>query len=192
MNNTTWRRSMMLASVLALASGAPLTGVQAEQAAASPPPSDAEIAAIVVAANQVDIDAGKLAADRAQSADVRTLAQRMVTDHTGVNQQASALVEKLHVTPKSNATSESLARSGDQNLKKLRGLSGTAFDQAYVSNEVTYHQTVIDALDQTLIPSAKNAELRDLLVKVRPAFVSHLEHAKHLQSKLEGGTGSTK
>jgi putative membrane protein len=61
-----------------------------------------------------------------------------------------------------------------------------------VSNEVSYHQTVIDALDQTLIPSARNAELRDLLVKVRPAFVSHLEHAKHLQSKLEGGTGSTK
>jgi putative membrane protein len=191
MNTTTWRRSM-LASVLALALAAPLTGARAEQATAATPPSDAEIAAIVVAANQVDIDAGKLAADRAQSADVRTLAQRMVTDHTGVNQQASALVKKLQVTPKSNATSASLARSGDENLKKLRGLSGAAFDQAYVSNEVTYHQTVIDALDQTLIPSAKNAELRDLLVKVRPAFVSHLEHAKHLQSKLEGGTGSTK
>lgn len=191
MNTTTWRRSM-LASVLALALGAPLTGARAEQATASPPPTDAEIAAIVVAANQVDIDAGKLAADRAQSADVRTLAQRMVTDHTGVNQQASALVKKLQVTPKSNATSESLAKSGDQNLKQLRGLSGAAFDEAYVSNEVTYHQTVIDALDQTLIPSAKNAELRDLLVKVRPAFVSHLEHAKHLQSKLAGGTGSTK
>jgi putative membrane protein len=191
MNSTTWRRSV-LASLLALALGTPLTGVRAEQATASPPPSDAEIAAIVVAANQVDIDAGKLAADKARSADVRTLAERMVTDHTGVNQQASALVKKLQVTPKSNATSESLARSGDQNLKKLRDLSGAAFDQAYVSNEVTYHQTVIDALDQTLIPSAKNAELRDLLVKVRPAFVSHLEHAKHLQSKLEGGTGSSK
>ena len=191
MHTTTWRRSM-LASVLVLVLGAPLTGTGAEQAAASPPPSDAEIAAIVVAANQVDIDAGKLAADKAQSADVRTLARRMVTDHTGVNQQASALVKKLQVTPKSNATSESLAKSGEQNLKKLRGLSGAAFDQAYVSNEVTYHQTVIDALDQTLIPSARNAELRDLLVKVRPAFVSHLEHAKHLQSKLGGGMGSTK
>ena len=192
MNTTTWRRSM-LACVLALALGAPLTGVRAEQTTAATPPSDAEIAAIVVAANQVDIDAGKLAADKAQSADVRTLAQRMVTDHTSVNQQASALVKKLQVTPKSNATSESLAKSGAQNLKKLRGLSGATFDQAYVSNEVTYHQTVIDALDQTLIPSARNAELRDLLVKVRPAFVSHLEHAKHLQSKLGGGaTGATK
>jgi putative membrane protein len=184
-----WNRSMI--ALCALALGAPFASARAEQAAA--PPSDAEIAAIVVAANQVDIDAGKLASDKAQSADVRALAQRMVTDHNGANQQASALVQKLGVTPKSNATSESLAKGGEDNLKKLRGLSGLAFDQAYVSNEVTYHQAVIDALDQTLIPNAKNAELRALLVKVRPAFVSHLEHAKHLQSKLDGGgTGATK
>ena len=183
-----WNKSMIAACVLAL--GVPFAAVRAEQAAA--PPTDAEIAAIVVTANQVDIDAGKLASDKAHSAEVRTLAQRMVTDHTGVNEQASALVKKLKVTPKSNATSTSLAKAGEDNLKKLRGLSGAAFDQAYVSNEVTYHQTVIDALDKTLIPNAKNAELHDLLVKVRPAFVSHLEHAKHIQSTLGGGTGATK
>ena len=184
-----WNRSMI--ALCALALGAPLAGARAEKPAT--PPTDAEIAAIVVAANQVDIDAGKLASGKAQSADVRTLAQRMVTDHTGVNQQASALVQKLGVTPKSNATSQGLAKGGEDNLKKLRVLSGPAFDQAYVSNEITYHQAVIDALDQTLIPNAKNAELRELLVKVRPAFVSHLEHAKHLQSKLGGGaTGATK
>jgi putative membrane protein len=36
-----------------------------------------------------------------------------------------------------------------------------------------------------LIPSAQNAELKALLVKVRPAFVAHLEHAKHIQSELK-------
>jgi putative membrane protein len=50
---------------------------------------------------------------------------------------------------------------------------------------VTYHQAVIDALDKTLIPNAKNAELKDTLVKVRPAFVAHLEHAKHIQASLK-------
>jgi putative membrane protein len=45
---------------------------------------------------------------------------------------------------------------------------------------------VIDALDKTLIPSAKNAELKALLVKVRPAFVAHLEHAKMIQASLNG------
>ena len=69
-------------------------------------------------------------------------------------------------------------------LKRLKALKGADFDRAYVDNEVTYHQTVLDALDKTLIPSANNDELKALLVKVRPAFVAHLDHAKHLQSTL--------
>jgi putative membrane protein len=64
----------------------------------------------------------------------------------------------------------------------LKKLSGNEFDRAYVDHEVAYHQSVLDALDKTLIPSARNAELRALLVKVRPAFVAHLEHAKKLQA----------
>ena len=43
---------------------------------------------------------------------------------------------------------------------------------------------MIDALDKTLIPNAKNEELKALMVKVRPAFVAHLEHAKSLQAQL--------
>ena len=65
-----------------------------------------------------------------------------------------------------------------------RRLKGAAFDKAYIDNEVAYHQAVLDALDKTLIPSAKNEELKALLVKVRPAFVAHLEHAKKIQSSL--------
>ena len=63
-------------------------------------------------------------------------------------------------------------------------LSGAAFDRAYVDHEVAYHQAVLDAMDSTLIPNAQNAELKALLVKVRPAFVAHLEHAKHIQAAL--------
>jgi putative membrane protein len=63
-------------------------------------------------------------------------------------------------------------------------LKGAAFDKAYVDHEVAYHQQVIDAIDKTLIPSASNAELKALLVKVRPAFIAHLEHARHLQGTL--------
>jgi putative membrane protein len=108
----------------------------------------------------------------------------MVTDHTGVNKSATALVTKLKVTPEDNPTSQSLKSGGDANLKTLKGLNGAAFDKAYVDHEVTYHQAVLDAIDKTLIPGAKNEELKALLVKVWPAFVSHLEHAKHLQSSL--------
>ena len=147
-------------------------------------PTDAQIAAIVVTANQVDIDAGKLAVSRAHSKDVKDFAQRMITDHSAVNKSATELVERLHVTPEPNPTSESLQKGGDENLAKLKTLSGAAFDKAYIDHEVAYHEAVISALDKTLIPSAQNAELKALLVKVRPAFVAHLDMAKQIQSGL--------
>ena len=106
----------------------------------------------------------------------------MVTDHIGVNKSASDLAAKLKVTPQANPTSQSLKADGDKNLAHLKTLQGVAFDKAYIDHEVAYHQQVIDALDKTLIPSAANAELKALLVKVRPAFVAHLEHAKRLQA----------
>ena len=148
-------------------------------------PTDAQIAAIVVTANTVDIDAGKLASTKAQSKEVQKFARQMVTDHTGVNKQATALVTKLKVKPEESETSKSLKAGGDENIARLKKLKGAEFDKAYVDNEVAYHQAVIDALDKTLIPSASNAELKELMVKVRPAFVAHLEHAKMIRSSLK-------
>ena len=147
-------------------------------------PTDPQIAAIVVTANQVDIDAGKLAEGKSRSKEVKEFAKLMVTDHTGVNKAATHLVQKLKVTPEDNPTAQSLKKGGDENLGNLRKLSGDAFDKAYVNHEVAYHEAVLDAVDKTLIPSANNEELKALLVKVRPAFVAHLEHAKQLQAKL--------
>ena len=143
---------------------------------------DAQIASIVVTANQVDIDAGKLAVSRASTDTIRSFAQLMVTDHTGVNEAAIDLATSLRVTPQDNPTSRSLKAGGERSTAHLRTLSGAAFDKAYVDGEVAYHQQVIDALDKVLIPNAKNAELKALLVKVRPAFVAHLEHARRLQA----------
>jgi putative membrane protein len=150
-------------------------------------PTDPQIASIVVTANQVYIDAGTLAKAESKNKNVVDFAQLMITDHGGVNKAAAELVQKLHVTPETNPTSVSLQKGGDENLAALKKLHGSAFDRAYVGHEVAYHQSVLDAIDTTLIPNAQNAELKALLIKVRPAFVAHLEHAKRLQSSLGGG-----
>ena len=144
--------------------------------------NDAQIASIVVTANQVDIDAGKLAKSRSTNKDVKAFAELMITDHTGVNKSATDLATKLKVTPQDNPTSQSLKADGEKSLAHLKTLKGLAFDKAYIDREVAYHQQVIDALDKTLIPGATNEELKALLVKVRPAFVAHLDHAKRLQA----------
>lgn len=147
--------------------------------------TDAQIAAIVVTANQVDIDAGKLAVDRSSNDKVKAFAQLMITDHTGVNKAATELVTRLKVTPQTSPTSKALQAGGDKNLAHLKTLKDAAFDKAYVDHEYAYHQQVIDAIDKTLIPGAANAELKALLVKVRPAFVAHRDHAKSLQATAE-------
>ena len=147
-------------------------------------PSDPQIAGIVVAANQIDIDAGKLAKSHTKNKEVSKFAQQMITDHTAVNKQAGALAKKLGVKPEDSPTSQSLKTGAAGNTKNLKGLKGAAFDKAYVDHEVAYHQQVLDAIDKVLIPSAKNAELKDLIVKVRPAIAAHLDHAKMIQSDL--------
>jgi putative membrane protein len=147
-------------------------------------PSDPQIAGIVVTANQIDIDAGKLAKSHTKNKEVSKFAQQMITDHTAVNKQAGTLAKKLGVTPADSDVSKSLKSDAQKNLANLKGLKGAAFDKAYTDHEVAYHQQVLDAIDKVLIPSAQNAELKDLITKVRPAIAAHLDHAKMIQSSL--------
>jgi putative membrane protein len=146
--------------------------------------TDAQIAAIVVAANQVDIDAGLLAESQASQENVKEFAWLMVVDDTGVNQQTTDLVTALAVTPQDNPMSQRLKTGGEQNVAHLKTLHGAAFDQAYIAHEVTYHERVLTAFDTTLIPNAQHAELKTLLVQMRPAFVRHLAHAKRIQATI--------
>ena len=148
--------------------------------------NDAQIAAIVVAANQVDVDAGKLAAEWGTHAEVKKFATTMVNDHSNVNKAAVDLVTKLNVTPEDNPTAQSLKAGGEKNLAHLKTLKGADFDKAYIDHEIAYHKAVLDAVDKVLIPGAKNADLKAMLVKVRPAFVAHLEHAEGVAAKLAG------
>lgn len=147
-------------------------------------PSDPQIAGIVVTANQIDVDAGKLAKSRSQNKEVKAFAQQMITDHTAVNKQAGALAKKLGVTPEDSDTTKSLKQGAADNIASLKTRKGAEFDKAYVDHEVVYHQQVLDAIDKVLIPSAQNAELKGLITKVRPAIAAHLDHAKHLQATL--------
>lgn len=154
-------------------------------AAAAGAPSDAQIAHIAVTANQIDVDAGKLALTKTQNAEVKKFAELMVKDHSGVNEKAGALASKLKLTPEDNDTSKSLKKGADEATAKLKGLSGAEFDKAYVANEVTYHAAVLGAIDTVLIPNAKNAELKKLLETVRPVIAAHLAHAEGMQKTLK-------
>ncbi|MGH9636675.1 MAG: DUF4142 domain-containing protein, partial [Candidatus Angelobacter sp.] len=68
---------------------------------------------------------------------------------------------------------------------------GKAFDAEYINHEVAYHQQVLDAAGNVLIPNAQNAELKSALQGAAPLLQGHLDHAKQLQSSLGGSTGGS-
>ncbi len=148
-------------------------------------PTDPQIAHIAYTAGQIDIRAADLALKKTQNNAVKTFADEMVRDHTAVNQKALALLDKLKVKPEDNDSSKSLAGAAAKKRQELSKLSGAAFDKAYAQNEVAYHQTVNGALETTLIPSAKNGELKNLLETGLKLFQEHQKHAEHLVSELK-------
>jgi len=146
--------------------------------------TDPEIASIAVTANQIDINAAQLAKSKTKNAEVSNFAQTMITDHQSVINQATALVKKLNVTPKDNAVSRQLQANAKKTLASLKGKTGAAFDKAYAKNEVAYHKAVISTVENTLIPQAQNAELKNLLQTVLPVLKTHLQHAEMVEKNL--------
>jgi putative membrane protein len=148
-------------------------------------PTDPQIAHIAYTAGQIDIEAAQQALSKSQNKDVREFASDMERDHKAVNDKALALVKKLNVTPQDNDTSKALSKQAADKRAELAKLNGAAFDKAYIDNEVAYHKTVNGALQNTLIPSATNPELKNLLTTGLKIFQGHQQHAEHVAAELK-------
>ena len=70
-------------------------------------------------------------------------------------------------------------------MTRLRSLKGAAFDRAFLQQEIDFHNAVIDAVTKTLLPAIQNAQLKDLVTKVAPAFVAHRDRAQNLLDHLK-------
>lgn len=169
---------------------APVTRIQTHAVAPAPrrtdigAVNDATISAMVLASNYTDISYAQLVPARAQRADVREFARRMLTDHTTVNQLVRDLLSKLDLAPVDNIASLDMRDESSENRDAMRELSGFAFDSTYIENEVRYHTKFLASLDDIMIPRARNAELRTLLGNVRPAVAAHLAHAEQLRTTV--------
>lgn len=147
--------------------------------------TDPQIAHIAYTAGEIDIKTAQQALKKSHNPEVTDFAQNMIRDHEAVNEKALALAKKLHVTPQDNDTSRSLVKQADDEQKRLAKLSGPAFDRAYAQHEVAYHQTVNNALETTLIPSASNPELKGLLSTGLKIFQGHEQHAEQVVASVK-------
>jgi putative membrane protein len=161
------------------AAAALLVSPVVRSAAAQAKLDDPTIVAIFDAANTWDVESASLGVTKGTTPEIRNLAKMFVHDHEMVRGQGRDLAKKLHVTP-TPPKDFALAKTHADAMKRLKGLKGAAFDKAFLENEVGFHKAVIDAMNTTLAPAIQNAELKELVVKVAPAFQAHMMAAQHL------------
>jgi putative membrane protein len=176
--------SLVVVSMVALAGGsARWLAARPTQPESSRSLDDPTIVAIFDAANTADIETGMLAAKRGHAKEVREFGAMLARDHGQVRQMGRDLATKLGVTPTPPADDAS-GRAHAAAMAHLETLHGTAFDHAFLQHEVAFHKAVIDAVNTTLLPAIKNADVKALVVKVAPAFQAHMLAAGHLDETL--------
>jgi len=144
--------------------------------------TDANVTSIATAANNGEIGEGQLALTRSRDQDVRAFAQRMISDHTALNQQIMQEAQRTGMQPE-ELTSQIQATS-EQSLQSLARREGADFDRAYIANQVSMHRWLLETMDRTLIPSARDDRLESLLEGQRRIIAEHLEHALRVQQSL--------
>jgi len=137
--------------------------------------SDRKMLEDLAQANMAEVDAGKMALEKAQSAEVKKFAQQMVDDHGSSLADVQALARAKNVTlpdgPGAMAKTKAMA---------LKALSGNMFDKEYAKRAgVGDHESTVKLL-QKVQKDAKDSDLKALAGKMLPAVEHHLDMAKQL------------
>ena len=140
---------------------------------------------VAYTADTIDIRQAHLALALSDNAEVRAFADTMISDHTAVNEQALALLEKLGAPPEDNFLSQSLMTNGAATMATLAALNGADFDEAYAANELAYHQAVNGIVDNDFIPNIENAEVKALFEAGLEIFKAHENHAEKMVEALK-------
>jgi putative membrane protein len=149
------------------------------------PLTDAKIVAIVSAANGGELEQANVALARGSSDKVKMFAQHMVKDHTQAGKDLTDLASKKGLVSQESTTSRKLEVEGKALLADLHAKStGVDFDRDYMNAQVKEHQDLLTALDNRLIPQAKDDQLVSLLKKVRAKVAHHLKMARDIDSSI--------
>ena len=167
--------------------GAAATGAARALAAAPAGPagrvlSDAEVLGVVMAAGGGGLNAAELAAERARGDAVKSLAARTRQELEDAREEAAQAAARAGLTPADSATSLQMTKSASDEAVRLGGLGRDDFDGAYLDAEAADEAALLRALDEQLLPSARDRSIAALLKRVRAATERRLDHIRRLQA----------
>jgi len=153
--------------------------------------TDGQLAAVIVALNDQEIEESQLATTKASSKDVRAFARDMVAAHRDMLNASKALFDKLHVTAADNAVSSKLKTATLNQMTTLEEQTrGYDFDDNYVDAQVRAHNTALDLIDRMIL-DASSPDLKAALQEDLSKVDAHLQAAAHLQDTLKARKVST-
>jgi putative membrane protein len=127
----------------------------------------------------VEVELGKLAAQKGSSAEVKQFGQRMVDDHSKANDELQQLASRKGI----NVPNEMDAAS-KREYDKLQKLSGAGFDQEYIKAMVQDHQKDVKDFQKEQ-KSAKDADLKAFVTTTLPTLEEHLKLAQSDQAAVK-------
>jgi putative membrane protein len=136
-------------------------------------------------ADMAEVAAGKVAAEKAQSPEVKKYAQHMLDEHSKMLEDGKKLAQAKGVTPPSQPEKKHQAA-----LEKLQQASGSDFDRQYMQQMVKDHQEVLKVAEKTA-KDAKDPELKAHAQKGVPHIKEHLAQARKISESLGAGAGGT-
>lgn len=145
--------------------------------------TDGQVIKVVSTANNGEIIQANVALPKLQSPQVRNYAQMMINEHSMNEQKGQALAKRLGVVPQVSMTSNDLQKDSNTIVNQLNQSMAPA-DRAYMMSQVAVHRKVLASIDQQLLPSASNAELKAMLQQTRNAVAVHLQMAEQLLSTV--------
>lgn len=124
-----------------------------------------------------EVDVGQLAGARAGHDEVKRFAQRMVDDHAKANTRLEQAARQAGLAPPAQPSPEQQAARA-----RLAGMSGAAFDDAYLRLQLVEHQKTVQLL-QWEMGSGQEAPLQKLAAETLPTVLDHLAHVQALLAK---------
>jgi putative membrane protein len=140
---------------------------------------DKEFLGKAIAAQIAEIKLSELADSNAASADVKSFAKMMITDHGKVR---DALLERAKAAKL--AVVQGLEGDYKDKVARLKKLEGAAFDREYMKTMVEDHQKALMAFEKHS-KTATDPELRKLLSDTLPRVREHLKHAQEVSANLK-------
>ncbi len=148
-------------------------------AAKTPSTTDADFYTKAGQAGLAEVELGKLAVQKAQNAEVKKFAQKMVDDHTKAANELKELAAK-----KGKELPADMDSSHKSTLEKLKGLSGADFDKAYVDAMVDDHEDAVDLFENES-EDGTDADTKAFAAKTLPTLKAHLEAINGIKAKMK-------